>query len=431
MSMSPESQAFVVFSAGMLVLMGIGMNMGLALVLTGAGMAWVLNFWDTQLLAQNLVAGVDSFPLLAVPFFILAGELMNAGGISRRIIDMAQAWVGHIRGGLGYVTVITGIIFAGISGSAVADTAALGAILIPMMVAKGYRTDKATALVGATGIIGTVIPPSIPMILFGVISGVSVTGMFMSGIVPGIIMGVGLMVLWRLITNREHMAKIPKASRTERQQAFVRSFWALLLPVIIIVGLRGGVFTPTEAGVVASVYAFIISLFYRELSFTKIVDVLVSTAKTTGVVLFLAAAAMVSAYAITIAQIPQELSQTLMGITTNPTLMMLLIMAFLFLVGCVMDMTPAILIFAPVLLPVVTALGIDPIYFGVMMVINLSVGLITPPVGTVLYVACGISKLSIVQLSKTIWPYFAFYFSLLLLFAVFPQIITVPGAFLR
>lgn len=408
-----------------------GVPVAAAMLVAASVVLASLGLFDTQVLAENIINGSNNFALMAIPFFILTGEIMNAGGVSRRIVDFASSLVGHIRGGLGYVTVITGIIFAGISGSAVADTAALGAILIPMMVAKGYRTDKATALVGATGIIGTVIPPSIPMILFGVISGVSVTGMFMSGIVPGIIMGVGLMVLWRLITNREHMAKIPKASRTERQQAFVRSFWALLLPVIIIVGLRGGVFTPTEAGVVASVYAFIISLFYRELSFTKIVDVLVSSAKTTGVVLFLAAAAMVSAYAITIAQIPQELSQTLMGITTNPTLMMLLIMAFLFLVGCVMDMTPAILIFAPVLLPVVTALGIDPIYFGVMMVINLSVGLITPPVGTVLYVACGISKLSIVQLSKTIWPYFAFYFSLLLLFAVFPQIITVPGAFLR
>ena len=400
-----------------------GVPVAAAMLVAASVVLASLGLFDTQVLAENIINGSNNFALMAIPFFILTGEIMNAGGVSRRIVDFASSLVGHIRGGLGYVTVITGIIFAGISGSAVADTAALGA--------KGYRTDKATALVGATGIIGTVIPPSIPMILFGVISGVSVTGMFMSGIVPGIIMGVGLMVLWRLITNREHMAKIPKASRTERRQAFVRSFWALLLPVIIIVGLRGGVFTPTEAGVVASVYAFIISLFYRELSFTKIVDVLVSTAKTTGVVLFLAAAAMVSAYAITIAQIPQELSQTLMGITTNPTLMMLLIMAFLFLVGCVMDMTPAILIFAPVLLPVVTALGIDPIYFGVMMVINLSVGLITPPVGTVLYVACGISKLSIVQLSKTIWPYFAFYFSLLLLFAVFPQIITVPGAFLR
>ena len=408
-----------------------GVPVAAAMLVAASVVLASLGLFDTQVLAENIINGANNFALMAIPFFILTGEIMNAGGVSRRIVDFASSLVGHIRGGLGYVTVITGIIFAGISGSAVADTAALGAILIPMMVAKGYKTDKATALVASTGIIGTVIPPSIPMILFGVISGVSVTGLFMSGIVPGIIMGLGLMIIWRLITNREQMVKLPKASGKERRQSFVKASWALLLPLIIIVGLRGGVFTPTEAGVVASVYAFIISLFYRELTPRKMVDVLVSTAKTTGVVLFLAASAMVSAYAITIAQIPYQLSQTLMSVTTNPTLMIIIIMVFLFLVGCVMDMTPAILIFAPVLLPVVTALGIDPIYFGVMMVINLSVGLITPPVGTVLYVACGISKLSIIQLARTIWPYFTFYFVLLVVMAIFPQIITVPGNLLR
>lgn len=420
-----------VFLGVLFLFLFAGVPVAAAMLVAASVVLATLGLFDTQVLAENITNGANNFALMAIPFFILTGEIMNAGGVSRRIVDFASALVGHIRGGLGYVTVITGIIFAGISGSAVADTAALGAILIPMMVSKGYRLDKSTALVASTGIIGTVIPPSIPMILFGVISGVSVTGMFMSGIVPGIIMGLGLMILWRITTNRENMTKLPKASGAERWAAFKKSFWALLLPMIIIVGLRGGVFTPTEAGVVASVYAFIISLFYRELNFKKLIDVLVTTAKTTGVVLFLAAAAMVSAYAITIAQIPQELSQQLMGITTNPTLMMIIIMVFLFLVGCVMDMTPAILIFAPVLLPVVVGIGIDPIYFGIMMVINLSVGLITPPVGTVLYVACGISKLSIVQLSKTIWPYFSFYFGLLLLFAIFPQIITVPGNFLR
>lgn len=420
-----------VFLGVLFLFLFAGVPVAAAMLVAASVVLASLGLFDTQVLAENIINGANNFALMAIPFFILTGEIMNAGGVSRRIVDFASAFVGHIRGGLGYVTVITGIIFAGISGSAVADTAALGAILIPMMVAKGYKKDKATALVGATGIIGTVIPPSIPMILFGVISGVSVTGLFMSGLVPGLIMGLGLMTLWRITTNREHMETLPKASRSERLSAFKSSFWALLLPMIIIVGLRGGVFTPTEAGVVAAVYAFIISLFYRELTIPKVIEVLISTAKTTGVVLFLAAAAMVSAYAITIAQIPQELSMTLMGLTTNPTVMMLLIIVFLFLVGCVMDMTPAILIFAPVLLPVVNGLGIDPIYFGVMMVINLSVGLITPPVGTVLYVACGISKLSIVQLSKAIWPYFTFYFGLLLVMAIFPQIIMVPGQLLR
>ncbi len=402
-----------------------------AMLVAGSVVLAYLGLFNTQVLAENMVNGANNFALMAIPFFILTGEIMNAGGVSRRIVDFASSMVGHIRGGLGYVTVITGIIFAGISGSAVADTAALGAILIPMMTSKGYRVEKATALVGSTGIIGTVIPPSIPMILFGVISGVSVTGMFMSGIVPGVIMGLSIMVLWRVLTSREQMTRLPRASAADRLRSLRSAGLALILPLIIIVGLRGGVFTPTEAGVVAAVYAFLISLVYRELTPRKMVEVLIQTAKTTGVVLFLAAAAMVSAYAITVAQIPAELADTLLGVTTNKTLMMLIIMAFLFLVGCVMDMTPAILIFGPVLLPVVTAIGIDPIYFGVLMVINLSVGLITPPVGTVLYVGCGISKISIVQLSKAIWPYFTLYFCLLLLLAGFPQIITMPGNLLR
>ncbi len=402
-----------------------------AMLVAGSAVLASLGLFNTQVLAENMINGANNFALMAIPFFILTGEIMNAGGVSRRIVDFASSMVGHIRGGLGYVTVITGIIFAGISGSAVADTAALGAILIPMMAAKGYQKNKATALVAATGIIGTVIPPSIPMILFGVISGVSVTGMFMSGIVPGIIMGLSIMVLWRILTNRERMATLPKASGVERLRTLRGAALALFLPLIIIVGLRGGVFTPTEAGVVAAVYAFLISLLYRELTPRAMVGVLIQTAKTTGVVLFLAAAAMVSAYAITVAQIPAQLAQTLLGVTTNPTLMLIMIMAFLFLVGCVMDMTPAILIFGPVLLPVITSVGIDPIYFGVMMVINLSVGLITPPVGTVLYVGCGIAKISIVELSKAIWPYFTLYFGLLMLLAVFPQIIMVPGALLR
>ncbi|MGB3955741.1 MAG: TRAP transporter large permease [Brooklawnia sp.] len=402
-----------------------------AMLVAGSAVLASLGLFNTQVLAENMINGANNFALMAIPFFILTGEIMNAGGVSRRIVDFASSMVGHIRGGLGYVTVITGIIFAGISGSAVADTAALGAILIPMMAAKGYQKNKATALVAATGIIGTVIPPSIPMILFGVISGVSVTGMFMSGIVPGIIMGLSIMVLWRILTNRERMATLPKASGVERLRTLRGAALALFLPLIIIVGLRGGVFTPTEAGVVAAVYAFLISLLYRELTPRAMVAVLIQTAKTTGVVLFLAAAAMVSAYAITVAQIPAQLAQTLLGVTTNPTLMLLMIMVFLFLVGCVMDMTPAILIFGPVLLPVITSVGIDPIYFGVIMVINLSVGLITPPVGTVLYVGCGIAKISIVELSKAIWPYFALYFGLLMLLAVFPQIIMVPGALLR
>ncbi|MFY7904526.1 MAG: TRAP transporter large permease subunit, partial [Burkholderiaceae bacterium] len=231
--MSPEAQAFVVFSVGMLVLMGIGMNMGLALVLTGAGMAWVLNFWDTQLLAQNLVAGVDSFPLLAVPFFILAGELMNSGGISRRIIDMAQAWVGHIRGGLGYVAIGAAVLMASMSGSALADTAALATILLPMMRQQGYPMHTSAGLIASGGIIAPIIPPSMPFVIYGVTTNTSISALFLSGIVPGILMGVGLLLTWRYVLSGMDLPEGKPLPMAERLRATGRAFWALLMPVII------------------------------------------------------------------------------------------------------------------------------------------------------------------------------------------------------
>ena len=268
--MSPETQAFVVFSVGMLVLMGIGMNMGLALVLTGAGMAWVLNFWDTQLLAQNLVAGVDSFPLLAVPFFILAGELMNAGGISRRIIDMAQAWVGHIRGGLGYVAIGAAVLMASMSGSALADTAALATILLPMMRQQGYPMATSGGLIASGGIIAPIIPPSMPFVIYGVTTNTSISALFVSGIVPGLLMGAGLIVTWRCVLRKLELPRGQPLPMRARLAATSKAFWALLMPIIIIGGMKSGVFTPTEAAVVAAFYALVIALFvHREMKLPR------------------------------------------------------------------------------------------------------------------------------------------------------------------
>ena len=224
--MSPEGLAFVVFSAGMLVLMGIGMNMALALVLTGAGMAWVLGFWDTQLLAQNLVAGVDSFPLLAVPFYILAGELMNSGGISRRIIAMAQAWVGHIRGGLGFVAIGAAVLMASMSGSALADTAALATILLPMMRLQGYPMNTSAGLLASGGIIAPIIPPSMPFVIYGVTTNTSISALFMSGIVPGLIMGAGLIVAWKLVLRKIELPAGDPLPMKERLHATIKAFWA-------------------------------------------------------------------------------------------------------------------------------------------------------------------------------------------------------------
>ncbi|HSV84791.1 MAG TPA: TRAP transporter large permease subunit, partial [Ramlibacter sp.] len=278
--MAPEALAFTVFCAGMLVLMGIGMNMALALVLTGAGMAAVLGFWDTQLLAQNLVAGIDSFPLLAVPFFILAGELMNTGGISRRIIDMAQAWVGHIHGGLGFVAIGAAVLLSAMSGSALADAAAMSSILLPMMRKHGYPVATSAGLIAAGSVIGPIIPPSMAFVIYGVTTNTSISALFLSGIAPGLIMGAALVVAWKIALRKMELVGDPPVPMRERLRLTGRALWALLMPVIIIGGMKTGVFTPTEAAVVAAFYALAISLFvHREMRFVEIAPVLVNAAK--------------------------------------------------------------------------------------------------------------------------------------------------------
>ncbi|NBJ71613.1 MULTISPECIES: TRAP transporter large permease [Clostridia] len=415
-----------VFLISLFLLILLGAPIAFAMMISGVVMMLGMGIFDTVVIAENLVSGANDFALMAIPFFILTGEIMNAGGVSKRIVDFSISIVGHIRGGLGYVTIFAGVIFAGLSGSAVADVAALGAILIPMMVANGYDVKRSTGLLVSTGIIGTIIPPSIPLILFGVISGVSITKLFMGGIVPGLLIGIGLMVAWYFVSRKDDTVVFDKATWKERWLSAKRAFLALILPLFIIIGLRGGVFTPTEAGVFAAMYALVISFLYREISIKKLPAVFINTAKTTGVVLFLAAAAMLTAYVITIAQIPTQLASGFGGITDNPTVLLLLIMLFLLIVGMVMDMTPAILIFTPVLLPIVQGAGIDPIFFGVMMVINLSIGLITPPVGTALYVGAGIAKVSIIDVTKGIWPFLLVEIIVLFLLTLFPEIITVP-----
>ena len=432
MSMSPESQAFVVFSAGMLVLMGIGMNMGLALVLTGAGMAWVLNFWDTQLLAQNLVAGVDSFPLLAVPFFILAGELMNAGGISRRIIDMAQAWVGHIRGGLGYVAIAAAVLMASMSGSALAYTAALATILLPMMRQQGYPMATSGGLIASGGIIAPIIPPSMPFVIYGVTTNTSISDLFVSGIVPGLLMGTGLIVTWRFVLRKIDLPKGQPLPMRERLKASGKAFWALLMPIIIIGGMKSGVFTPTEAAVVAAFYALVIALFvHREMKLPEIYGVLLRAAKTTSVVMFLCAGAQVASYMITLADLPSVLTQWLGPLVNNPRLLMAVMMVVLVLIGTALDLTPTILIFAPVMLPIAVKAGIDPVYFGLMFVLNGAIGLITPPVGTVLNVVAGVGRMPMHSVIKGVNPFLATYVVLLALFVLFPQIVTLPVQWMR
>jgi len=430
--LTPEALAFVVFSLGMLVLMGTGMNMGLALVLTGAGMAWVLDFWDAQLLAQNLVAGVDSFPLLAVPFFILAGELMNSGGISRRIIDMAQAWVGHIRGGLGYVAIGAAVLMASMSGSALADTAALATILLPMMRQQGYPMNTSAGLIASGGIIAPIIPPSMPFVIYGVTTNTSISALFVSGIVPGLMMGVGLIFAWRWVLRGMDLPQGEPLPIKDRLRSTVRAFWAMLMPLIIIGGMKTGVFTPTEAAVVAAFYALVVALFvHREMKLADIYGVLVRAAKTTSIVMFLCAGAQVASYMITLADLPNVLTNWLGPLVENPRLLMAVMMIVLVLIGTALDLTPTILIFAPVMLPIAVKAGIDPVYFGLMWGLNGASGLITPPVGTVLNVVAGVGRISMHSVIKGVNPFLITYVLILALLVVFPQIVTAPVVWLR
>jgi len=419
--------SLVIFLGSLIAVMALGMPIAFALLVSAIAMMFYLDIFNTQIVAQNLINGADSFPMLAIPFFILAGELMNAGGISKRIINLAMALVGHVRGGLGYVAIMGSVLFAGLSGSAVADTAALGAILIPMMVAAGYGRNRSTGLIAAGGIIAPIIPPSIPMIIFGVTSGVSITKLFMAGIVPGLMIAIALVVTWMLVVRKDKVEILPRKSTKEMLTAAQQALWALFLPVLIVGGLRGGIFTPTEAAVIAVFYALFVGLFiYRELKLDHLFKILVASAKTTSVVMFLVAAAMVSAWLITVANIPATVTDLLGPLIHNQLLLLLAITLLLLVVGTAMDLTPTILILTPVLMPIVVEAGIDPVYFGVLFIINGCIGLLTPPVGTVLNVACGVGKIGMEDILKGIWPFLLAEVIVLILLVLFPLIITVP-----
>ena len=416
-----------VFLGALLGAMALGMPIAYALLVCGVALMAYLNMFDAQILAQNLIGGADSFPLLAVPFFMLAGEIMNVGGLSRRIVNLALTLVGHVRGGLGYVTILAAVLMAALSGSAVADTAALAALLLPMMKAAGHQEGRAGGLIASAGIIAPVIPPSIGFVIFGVAANVSIGKLFIAGIVPGVLLGVGIAITWWWVARNEKVTPPPKASGAERMKAFRSSLWALFLPVIVLVGLKMGVFTPTEAAVVAAAYAFFVATFvYRELSFKQLVPVFVSAAKTTAVIMFLVAAAMVSAWLITVANLPAELTALLQPLIDQPTLLLIVMMIITMVVGTAMDMTPTILILTPVLMPVVKAAGIDPVYFGVLFIINNAIGLITPPVGTVLNVVAGVGRMKMDTVTVGVLPFMAAQFAVMFLLVIFPQLVLVP-----
>ncbi|MDI7862018.1 TRAP transporter large permease subunit [Rhizobiaceae bacterium n13] len=422
----------IVFIASLLGAMAIGVPVAFALMFCGVVLMWFMGMFNSQIIAQNMIIGADTFTLLAIPFFVLAGELMNAGGLSKRIIEFAIACVGHIRGGLGIVAIMAAVIMASISGSAAADTAALAAILIPMMAKAGYNVPRSAGLIASGGIIAPVIPPSMAFIVFGVAANVSITQLFMAGIVPGLIMGLSLVGAWLIVVGKDSVQPLAKAPAKDRLRATGRAAWALGMPVIILGGIKAGIMTPTEAAVVAAAYALFVGVvIYRELKPRDLPRVILQAAKTTSIIMFLVCAALVSAWLITAANIPNEIVGYIEPLIDRPKLLMFVIMLLILVVGTALDLTPTILILTPVLMPIIKQAGIDPVYFGVMFIMNCCIGLITPPVGVVLNVVSGVGRVPLGKVVTGILPFLLAQVCVLMLLVLFPDIVIVPARWLH
>lgn len=413
-----------IFLAILFASIGIGLPIAFGLGVAAVVMA-VMSDIPLSILIEQSIRGVNSFPLLAIPFFILVGEVMSQGGIARRLMDLAGALVGFMRGGLGQVAITGSMFFGGISGSAVADTAATGAMMIPSMKQQGYSAPHATAINTVSSVIGIIIPPSIPLILFGIVTETSISRLFIAGIVPGMLIGFALMFTTFILASLKHAGQTRKFRLDVLWEAFKAAWLALVLPVIVIGGIIAGVFTATEAAVAALLYSLAISLLvYREFPLRDLWGMLIRTARLTGMVLLLLAFATVIAWFLTINMVPQTLVQQVQAITQDPFWLLMIVAGLLLLVGFVMDLTPAMVIMAPMLTPIATSVGVDPVYFGVLMAYILGIGLLTPPVGTCLYVGCGVGKVSMEQLVKAMLPYYVALLVVLVILIAFPGIVT-------
>lgn len=375
-----------------------------------------------KLLMPRLYNGVAAFPLLAVPFFMLAGEIMNKAGITRGLVEFARAFVGHMRAGLVQVTVVSAMIFSGISGSAVADCSALGKMLIPAMKSAGYRTPFAAAVVGAASVLGPIIPPSGLMILYAFVMNQSVGALFAAGIIPGILFGGAMMATAAAMSKRWNLPQdARKATWPERWTATKGAVWTLLMPVILLGGIFSGYFTPTEAAVIAVVYALFVGMaILRTVKFADLSEILYETAKGTAVVLFMVGAAVAFSTVVSISGLPQQIAGSMVSITDNKYLLLFIINVMLFIVGMVLDAGPAILILGPILSPVLASIGVDPLHFAVIMCVNMSIGLITPPMGLVLFVSSSVSGEKIEAIVKEIWPFLLMHIFVLLVLSYVP-----------
>ncbi|MBO9433387.1 TRAP transporter large permease [Ruegeria sp. R13_0] len=413
-----------------LVFLLIGLPVFFALLAAPGILLWLNGQTnDITLLYRNVYNGMDSFPLMAIPFFMLAGELMNRGGITIRLVEFSQALMGHLRGGLAHVNVLSSILFAGLSGSAVADTSALGSMLIPAMEKQGYTRKFAAAITAASSVIGPIIPPSGIMIIYAYVMGESVAALFLAGIVPGVMVGVGLMLMIKLMADRYDF---PVASRKytwpERRQASLKAFFPLMTPVIILGGILGGIFTPTEAAAVAVGYAFIIGFFVlRTLTWKEVPEVLSNAGMTSAVVLLLVGAAMAFKTVVSLSHAPEQLASLILSLSENPLILLFLINLLLFIVGMFLDAGPAIIILGPILGPIFTSLGVDPIHFAIIMSVNLTVGLATPPMGLVLFVAAAVSRERVETIAKAILPFLAVEIIVIFLITYIPALsMTIP-----
>lgn len=411
------------------IAIGVPIAFALLFASVATGMHMGGSSGNPQIMAAQLLRGTDSVAMMALPFFILTGELMNRGGLTHRIIALASATVGRVRGGLGYVAILSALLFGSLVGSAVASTAALGAILIPMMVKEGYNRERSAALIASSNLVSPIMPPSVPLIIYGAAAGVSIKSLFLAGVAPALYLTIVMFVVWFFISRSKEdiRSEIPRVGARGLAKLVYQAGWALLLPVIILVGLRGGVFTATEAGVVSVVYALIIGVFvYREIDVKEAFAALRSAAKVSAVVMFLAAAAQVAAYYMAISGVPAVLTRSLGGLVDNPTLLMIVLMMFIILLGLVLDVVPTILIVTPIVLPLLNAAGIDLIYFGIVFTLANVIGLNTPPVGPSLNVAAAVGKVKVGAIVRPTLPYLLAQTALVVVMALIPELILVP-----